>query len=234
MSKYKEYNLTVNFIDLLKIPIRTKADIVTLLLNSLELMLTDVHVVDRGIGAFCINVNKMSRIFFSANIEGFMKNFSFSFPFSFFIEDETVKKLYSTVTKIEIDKTVVRILLDLAAEGFFNEREVNINIYDELDTILTSVKSNVKEESLVDYYEEIVWSISKELLIFEPGYLRYDYDEERADAEMHPLHHIDICYSSQATFKLGLQKTIIKNNQFERVEFINVLDITTPCYYISN
>ncbi|WP_442603613.1 hypothetical protein [Paenibacillus sp. KN14-4R] len=234
MRKFKEYYLTVNLADILRSPIRNKSDIVWLLLNSLEVILSEIPVADRGYGIFSLNINKMSRIFFAANIEGYMKNFSFTFPFTIHLEDNSVKKLYSTNTKIGINKTIVRILLELAAEGFFKEKEQTPNIYDEMDALSVAIKNNINVDEDLDDYEEKVWTIIKEFLLFEPGYLRYDFDEERADPDLHPLHHLDVFYSSQATFKLGLNESIFKNKLLEREDLINVLDITTPCYYISN
>ena len=72
-----------------------------------------------------------------------------------------------------------------------------------------------------------IWQILKELLVFESGYLRYDYDKERENGNLHPLNHLDINYSSNATFKIGINNTIDCNT------FIDILDINTDSYFIS-
>ena len=45
--------------------------------------------------------------------------------------------------------------------------------------------------TIVDYNLNF-WSFLRELLLYEDGYIRYDYDEEHQDGLLHPLNHYDI------------------------------------------
>lgn len=75
--------------------------------------------------------------------------------------------------------------------------------------------------------KDLIWEIIKKLLVFESGYLRYDYDIQHEDGRLHPLNHLDINYSSDGTFKIGLIDSINSD------EFIDILDINTESYYIA-
>lgn len=161
----------------------------------------------------------------------YTKNFSFSFPFTINIEEGVIKELFSTTSKIRITPSIIRVLIKLAQDDVFNDRNSLQSLYDDLDNVVEAIKIHYDNEGSTDI-ENMVWTITKELLIFEPGYIRYDYDTERVDPLLHPLHHVDLFYSSQATFKLGINDSLIKNGVMGRNDLINVLDITTPCYYL--
>jgi hypothetical protein len=69
----------------------------------------------------------------------------------------------------------------------------------------------------------------------EDGYIRYDMNEvgykeakEKGFEHRHPLNHLDVFYTSKATFKLGLKKAIIND------EFIDYLNIKTDCKYLQD
>ena len=67
------------------------------------------------------------------------------------------------------------------------------------------------------------------LLSFESGYLRYDHDEDenREDPILHPVDHIDLFYSSNSTFKIGLQDRIDVD------DLKSILSINEKCYSIN-
>lgn len=56
--------------------------------------------------------------------------------------------------------------------------------------------------------------------------IRYDYDPDHENGTMHPLHHLDVNYSSQGTYKLGM------NRKIQTDEFVDMLDVKTACRYI--
>ena len=64
------------------------------------------------------------------------------------------------------------------------------------------------------------------LLSMELGYIRYDYDPEHENGKFHPLHHLDINYSSKGTYKLGM------NNKIQINDFVDLLDVKKECRYI--
>lgn len=48
--------------------------------------------------------------------------------------------------------------------------------------------------------------VFSEICMIEAGYLRFDYDLKSANGKIHPLNHLDINYSKNATFKIGLHE----------------------------
>ncbi len=82
---------------------------------------------------------------------------------------------------------------------------------------------------ICDYTEECdenFWVFLRELLLMEDGYIRYDYDEEHENGDIHPLNHYDLFYSSNATFKIGLE------DKERQTNFIDLMDINTSCKYL--
>ena len=68
----------------------------------------------------------------------------------------------------------------------------------------------------------------EEMLSFEPGYIRYDIDEQNENGTLHPLHHLDVNYSAYGAYKIGLNAKLV-NGYFE-----NILDISTDCCFLSD
>ena len=63
-------------------------------------------------------------------------------------------------------------------------------------------------------------------MLAEDAYVRYDWDEKRADGHRHPVHHLDLGYSAGGTFKVGLREAI------DRAALVAILDIETDCHYL--
>lgn len=105
-----------------------------------------------------------------------------SFPFTMLLYDDNNIIEISNFTGVIIDSQCVSLASSMLKDGLF---QLN--------------------QSLVDYYIESnnVKSIGIDLpeIIFhsEPVYIRYDHDPDREDAKRHPLHHLDINYSSYGT-----------------------------------
>ncbi|MCS8563919.1 hypothetical protein EFJ78_08810 [Pediococcus pentosaceus] len=74
------------------------------------------------------------------------------------------------------------------------------------DELSSSLDSN---KNLKDW-----WYLIYRLLCFEPGYIRYDFDEKNC-SEHHPLNHLDV--NIENSIKLGL------DNRITNEEFINIL-----------
>jgi hypothetical protein len=64
--------------------------------------------------------------------------------------------------------------------------------------------------------------------MLEAGYIRYDYDEEHEKGVMHPLHHLDINYSNQSTYKIGLKEEI------DSITLKEILDIKNDCWFLNS
>ncbi|GAB3056832.1 hypothetical protein ACFOU0_02835 [Salinicoccus sesuvii] len=211
-------NMTNKFKLLCEEPIRTKNDILYLLLESILLLTYGEKVNTLQENYLILRIDKMKRLFFVLN----NKIFSFYFPFSV-IEDPVDRsfKVFDQNTRLMLEAKDLLLLKTIISNVFDEEKQQAIGIQDFESEILILMK-----ELEIDENQDIVWNIIKKLLKFEVGYLRYDYDEKNANGELHPLNHLDINYLSNTTFKIGLDKSLDNN------EFVDLLDLNTNCYFI--
>ncbi|MCH9740954.1 MAG: hypothetical protein K0U38_08970, partial [Epsilonproteobacteria bacterium] len=158
-------------------------------------------------GKIILKIDKMNRLFFFTN----KKYFSIVFPF-FVIKEEEDYLFSFKKNKIEIDSRLI-------------SQVISIIKCDEF-------KANCSLEfaqPICDYQDECdenFWEFLRELLLMEDGYIRYDYDAEHENGNLHPLNHYDLFYSSDATFKIGL------NQELEEKDFLDLLDIKSDCKYL--
>lgn len=90
----------------------------------------------------------------------------------------------------------------------------------------------IKDESLYkdiddDDLEQTLSKKGKKLFEFllfeESGYVRYDYDRQTKNEVMHPKHHLDIGYTPDYTYKIGLGRGI------DEVEYGRILNKNEFC-----
>jgi len=206
MKIYK-FNISQIYLDRFFKPIRSKAEVIEVLMETIRYMLLNpiVDEEDRA-GKIILKIDKMNRLFFFTN----KKYFSIVFPF-FAIKKEN-GYLFSFKNKIEIDSRLISQVLSIIKCDEFKA-------HCSLDFI----------EPICDYEEECdenFWIFLRELLLMEDGYIRYDYDEEHENGNLHPLNHYDLFYSSHATFKIGL------NQELDESDFLDLLDINSDCKYL--
>ncbi len=133
----------------------------------------------------------MSRLFFCDYDK---KIHSFQFPFTLRIESEGNKVYYR-------DKEITSDLLS-GLVIFFESLSNKKDIYSVSEDILVEIEHYGIEKEILN---DIIWH----LLLFEPGYIRYDYDtSERSKKPNHPENHFDVYYENKNTVKLGLNKKI--------------------------
>lgn len=192
-------------------PIRTKRDIVVIWMETIKNYLIDQPPSpDATAAEISILIDSMSRLF--CTLGDGRKIFSIAFPFGVTrILDE-----YRFISRegVEIDNKVSSIILSLIGkenEGIFSSQDFSQFI----DPIIDSS----------DFHPEI-WSLVRELMLAEDGYLRYDWDAVRSDGHRHPLHHLDVNYSNGGTFKVGLNTHVDCNT------LISILDAATDCHYL--
>ncbi|UYG00635.1 hypothetical protein [Halomonas sp. GD1P12] len=208
MSKAYEFILDRHQARFFFTPIRKKQDAVRILLESIKIMLIyeppgkSVQSEEK----LFLKVSKMSRLVFESS----EKIFTINFPFKVIIDNERLKFL--TANDIELDN-----LLTSEALAFISRDDTmhGEDIFDFASPILDSSADN-----------RDFWLLIRELFFYEDGYLRVDHDEANQDKDYHPLNHFDFFYSSNATFKIGLDEKYT----IDRV--IDILDITTPCHYL--
>lgn len=187
-------------------PIRSKQDILLLWMNTLKTMLAYVPIGDAdAAGRLVLVVSKMSRVFFiSSN-----KVFSITFPFFTNLTDDTFE--FKTHACDQIDNRVTSEIISLIDAGVLSDG----NIWSFVEPIEVACE-----------IDENIWNLLRELMLCEDGYLRYDHDVDRANGHIHPLHHIDVFYANNSTFKIGLL------TELSQVDLADLLDVTTACHYL--
>lgn len=194
-------------------PIRNKQDIILLLLETLKLVNDSENRTTDERGRVTICIDKMSRVFYETD----NKAFSVCFPFSVEEKDDHYFRIYDSLTDVEITFQMISLLISI----FKKDGKLGESLESVMDFII---------ESAEDYeYQNIddIWRILFKLWYMEDGYIRYDYDSEHENKEMHPLHHLDVNYSSGVTYKIGL------NGALQVGELKNILDTTTECAYLT-
>ena len=228
MKRY-EFNIHKGLIEKFfpKKRIKTKAQIIEVLMGSIQLILQNNKVSKEKIaGKIILIVDKMSRLFFIS------ENKYYSIAFPFFIE-EADNKFTLRLQKFDY--------LDYIEDE--NDTFIEID-YQIISNVLSFIKcDNFKEQCSLDFitpideyeqYDKNFWIFLRELLLMEDGYIRYDYDQENyekakeiGEIHSHPLNHFDLFYTSNATFKIGL------NSNLNNDDFIDFLNINTNCQYLT-
>lgn len=193
-------------------PIRSKQEIILLLLETLKLFENPEDDTVNEIGRINIHIDKMSRIFYITK----EKYFSFLFPFSVEAQDGYYR-FYDSMTEYELDDKLISLLISI----FKQSRILENSLEKAMDFIIESAE----EYEFRDL--DKIWRLLFKLWYMEDGYIRYDYDPGRENADIHPLHHLDINYSTGATYKLGLRTSI------KMEDFRNILDTRTNCSYLA-
>lgn len=189
--------------------IRSKRDIVVLWMETIKNFLAGQPAVGPNVSAcLSIHIDKMSRLFCAS--KGGCKIFSVSFPFSVTCTDGEYR-FYSR-EGVEIDsRASSNVITVIDSGGIFGVQDFSSFI----DPILE-----------MSEYDPQLWTLMRELMIAEDGYVRYDWDEIRQDGHRHPLHHLDVFYSSGSTFKVGL------GQQIDQPSLASIVDTTTDCHYL--
>lgn len=239
----KEFNFYItdfrNFHQVINSPIRSKEDLIRVLLLSMKFILGQRNFKDEDKGIASIIVDKISRIYFICKEPNQLPHKYYSFAFPFFLEnrnDEWIIKC--KITQEGISSELIDSLLILLDNGWFSDVNDNLKTLDNftchyLDIIQDYYNIEGISSNQQDFHDYIHWSVIKTLLTFEPSYVRYDYDEEH-EALNHPLHHLDVHYASNSTFKLGFDIAIPDRLDFE--QFKDILEngkyIKNQCYNI--
>lgn len=216
MKEYK-VELTNEVESIIKCAIRDKKGIIKLLLESITL-LTYGEKIERPEKSYMVlRVDKMKRLFFVQD----SKITTFSFPFGLEVSPDNSITVYDSLTDLELDGANLTILKTIYVDLFGDADEEMSSLMD-LDADLERIMDSFD----IYHDKDKFWEIIKKLMEFESGYLRLDYDEERENGLLHPLNHLDINYSTEVTYKIGL------NNRRNIYEIIDLLDLNTNCSFI--
>lgn len=216
MKRY-EFTITDYYVEKFFCPIRTKADIISTLMELLNFIILNPKIPEKAVHTWKIvlYIDKMSRFFVYSE----KKYFTLVNPFTV---KEVQNWLEFTFSSKIIDYAIIsRIQSLIKTEAFSWSCSLSFieEIYD--------YDSNFWED---------LWLVFRELLLMEDWYIRYDYDpvnyiihKKKGQEHRHPLLHYDLFYSSRATFKLG-----IKSDQNDIDDFINLLNLSTDCIYLED
>jgi hypothetical protein len=186
-------------------PVRDKLDYVRLITKAANLLLLNFEIEhERTEGYLSMKKDKMSRMFFYRKD----RVFSVSFPFHVDVEGEQVIGVF-TQSGLELNSESIACLNSVLNNETYN-----------LKTSIGWSLLDAPSEDLLGF------SLLEEIVMFEPGYIRYDCDETNENGSLHPLNHLDINYSQYGSFKLGLYDPI------DQVFFEDILDLKTACAYL--
>ncbi|MEA4836285.1 MAG: hypothetical protein VB133_14265 [Anaeromusa sp.] len=197
--------------------IRDKSTIVKLLINIVRYLtiypvkpLKTLNIQNTKTRiALILNIAKMSRILICED----KKIHTFQFPFDLSISNDSIKIYYDN---IEIDSGILTIL---------STTFTDLNDGQSIEKIIENYWGAISDLEISENEARIYSGLITYLISFEPGYLRFDYDDntDRTDPNNHPLNHLDIYYTNKNTFKIGL------SDRLSYTQLINVLDIAKPC-----
>lgn len=225
MKKLKIFNFNSSFEIKrnLEKPIRSKVDSNRLLIKTISSIIneTSENIIDKNNDFdICICVGKMSRIFYYTYNKN--KIFSICFPFYITKEKNTNKiVIKDNICNINIDLNIANILSILFDDLYIFEKGFE-DIYFELEEKLQIIYDDFNLSKYM-YPINDIWLLVTNILKSEPGYLRYDCDEKNANDDMHPLMHIDVYFSDQNTFKIGLEQYI---------DILEILDNNKERFYL--
>lgn len=201
------------FYDRISKPVRNKQDSILLLLETLKLINDTENEILNERGRIVIFIDKMSRVFYETD----KKIFSLCFPFSLEGRPNDHFRIYDSLTDLEISNQMISLLISI----FRNDAKLGESLENVMDFII---------ESAEDYeYKNIndIWKLLFKLWYIEDGYIRYDYDPDRANGRKHPLYHLDVNYASGTTYKIGLNASLLMD------DLKDILDLTTDCAYLA-
>ncbi|WP_257294218.1 hypothetical protein [Endozoicomonas sp. YOMI1] len=189
-------------------PIRHKCDVIVALMRTVKIVIIGEQAPEEYTsGEITLIKSKMSRLFFFTE----NKYFSVNFPFNI---SESDGQIFISSRRInEIDNKLTSDIISLFSDA---DKIKDSELYEFFEPIMELADTNPS-----------LWALVQDLLLFEDGYLRYDYDEDHVNGDIHPLNHYDIFYSSDSTFKIGLRDRISKET------IIDMVEAETNCHFIS-
>ena len=217
MKKF-DFNLGKYIYDLIKKPFRTKIEFILLILETIKIINNPNITSNSAMGKIILKIDKMNRLFYE------VENKIFSIQFPFFIEkekDQNNFRIYDNELGKVIDNKTTSVLIGI----FFGKDDKATFDKISFENFFETLYSPSKEDKNIE--TEDLWKLIKKLILFDIGYLRYDYDEKHANGKLHPLNHLDINYESNATYKIGL------DDKIKIEDLIDIVDSTSECSFLN-
>lgn len=189
-------------------PIRSKVDYAMVLLLAARQLLLEPPVDDGkadSTASVKLVVDRMSRLFFFQKD----KYYSIGFPIIVKVTKENFVEEFTTLGGRVIDNQTISAAISVLNDIQNGNSPSIIDLY---------IESGINDSVGIFLVEEIFQ--------FEPSYIRYDCDPNNVNGKIHPLHHIDVNYSQNSTYKLGLENAI-SNDYFQ-----NLQNIRTDCAFL--
>ena len=203
------------------VSIRHRIEIVKIIINACELLISNQFELLSNADDISDNeypfilVDNMSRIFIFEDD----KFFSIVFPLQINIDKKYVSFLGNPIS-FGLLSIISSVLCD------FDEKR---SIVELTDIIL----DNYEYKALLKEQQQTLEELIEYLLSFETGYIRYDHDlknykkyRDMGKENIHPEYHFDINYTSNATYKVGLEKSISME------EFLDCINSETDCWFL--
>ncbi|EKK9992471.1 TPA: hypothetical protein ACMDQ8_003153 [Vibrio parahaemolyticus] len=152
-------------------------------MNTIKYVTTPLRVESGAVSFIHIIVDDMNRFIYQSDD----KVFSIRSPFNVMEKDGELS--FYTPHIAEINSAVSSRVIALLSDDRFDSP----NSLDFLEAIEEAFCSDVDE----------TWAFILDLMSFEDGYLRFDHDPDNEDGRLHPLTHLDICYTTASTYKIG-------------------------------
>lgn len=188
--------------------VRAKHDVIVLWMTAIKAFLVNYSVEEGQAAArLSIIIKSMSRLF--CELDGKGKIFSIAFPFT--VRYEEGEYIFLSREGVLIDNRVSSQIISLVESGVLHAADFSHFI----DPIIEAVD-----------VDPSLWSLFRELMLAEDGYIRYDWDTERVNGHVHPEHHLDLCYSQGSSFKIGLR------GELNHATMVSILNIETDCHYL--
>lgn len=168
---------------------------------------------DQTAATLTLLVSSMSRLF--CELESGEKIFTISFPFC--VHEANGQLEFYSRENILIDNRVSSEILALIGNTASNGVLEAADFAQFIDPIIDATEVDAS-----------LWTLLRELMLAEDAYLRYDMDHKNLNGHQHPVHHIDISYTSSGTFKIGLY------DKLSCEKLISILDSETDCHYLSH
>lgn len=212
MGKFIDFEMETHIYNLASKPFRTKKELILLILNTIKIIIANIKL-NNPKGKIILKIEHMSRLFYEVE----NKIFSIQFPFFIQKDDKANFRIYDNDTGIDIDSKINSLLI-----GIFEKYDLEIITFEDFFTGLFQVA-----EEGENIEPEVLWKLIKKLLLFETGYLRYDYDEKHENGKLYPLNHLDINYESNSTYKIGL------NDKIKVEHLIDIVNINSECSFLN-
>lgn len=226
-SKNKEYNIGANLERVLNYNIKSRKHIIELLIETVLQTISNIEYTAHNDGdKFLLNVGKMQRFIYIRQ----KQIVSIANPFTT-IKDENnvirfIFKISHDTETIDIDENICYKILRLNANNWFSRSNDFEDMYDKLE-LFEEIFSDDKDDKK---HIRMAFKMLEYLMTYEVGYLRFDDDDDinRVDEIFHPQYHLDINYTSSATYKIGLKKTM------EYLSFEKVINNSLECLFLSH